>query len=182
MPSDMPEKEKRHLNRAASAAASSTFAHFIIIPAGNIKSIICIHNAEQFLRAPSCTQNVLTAACVPVLRRGPHRMYRRAGMGHRNNQSFVQVPFARFRRILQTVCVRYGICVILQEESYTSKACFALRALCRETARSSRFARSLSYFTASYSPSGTRRPPGHSPGPRRYSRRPGTGPCAYHRP
>ena len=43
-----------------------------------------------------------------------------AGMGHRNNQSFVQVPFARFRRILQTVCVRYGICVILQEESYTS--------------------------------------------------------------
>ena len=37
-------------------------------------------------------------------------------------------------------------------------------------------------FTASYSPSGTRPPPGHSPGPRRYSRRPGTGPCAYHRP
>ena len=50
-----------------------------------------------------------------------------AGMGHRNNQSFVQVPFARFRRILQTVCVRYGICVILQEESYTSKACFGSR-------------------------------------------------------
>ena len=45
----------------------------------------------------------------------------------KTNQSFVQVPFARFRRILQTVCVRYGIRVILQEESYTSKACFGSR-------------------------------------------------------
>ena len=45
----------------------------------------------------------------------------------KTNQSFVEVPFARFRRILQTVCVRYGIRVILQEESYTSKACFGNR-------------------------------------------------------
>ena len=45
----------------------------------------------------------------------------------KTNQSFVQVPFARFRRILQKVCVRYGIRVILQEESYTSKACFGNR-------------------------------------------------------
>ena len=48
-------------------------------------------------------------------------------LGRKTNQSFVQVPFARFRRILQTVCVRYGIRVILQEESYTSKACFGNR-------------------------------------------------------
>ena len=48
-------------------------------------------------------------------------------IGRRNNQSFVQVPFARFRRVLQTVCARYGIRVILQEESYTSKACFGSR-------------------------------------------------------
>ena len=48
-------------------------------------------------------------------------------LGKRNNQSFVQVPYARFRRILQTVCLRYGIRVILQEESYTSKACFGSR-------------------------------------------------------
>ena len=45
----------------------------------------------------------------------------------KTNQSFVQVPFARFRRILQTICVRYGIRIILQEESYTSKACFGNR-------------------------------------------------------
>ena len=48
-------------------------------------------------------------------------------LGRKTNQSFVQVPFARFRCILQTVCVRYGIRVILQEESYTSKACFGNR-------------------------------------------------------
>ena len=48
-------------------------------------------------------------------------------IGRRNNQSFVQVPFARFRRVLQTVCTQYGIRVILQEESYTSKACFGSR-------------------------------------------------------
>ena len=49
------------------------------------------------------------------------------GLGRKTNQSFVQVPFARFRRILKTVCVRYGIRAILQEESYTSKACFGNR-------------------------------------------------------
>ena len=48
-------------------------------------------------------------------------------LGHKNNQAFVQVPFARFRLVLQTVSVRYGIRVILQEESYTSRACFGSR-------------------------------------------------------
>ena len=45
----------------------------------------------------------------------------------KNNQAFVQVPFAKFRRVLKAVGVRYGIRVILQEESYTSKACFGNR-------------------------------------------------------
>ena len=45
----------------------------------------------------------------------------------RTNQSFVQVPFAKFRQVLKTVGARYGIRVILQEESYTSKACFGNR-------------------------------------------------------
>ena len=48
-------------------------------------------------------------------------------MGHVNNQAFVQVPFDRFRRILVAVSRQYGIRVILQEESYTSKACFGNR-------------------------------------------------------
>ena len=49
------------------------------------------------------------------------------GLGKTTNQAFVQVPFERFRHILRTVCVKYGIRVILQEESYTSKACFGSR-------------------------------------------------------
>ena len=45
-------------------------------------------------------------------------------LGHKNNQTFVQIPFHKFRRILKTVSYRYGIAVIEQEESYTSKASF----------------------------------------------------------
>ena len=45
----------------------------------------------------------------------------------KNNQAFVQVPFARFRLVLRTVSVQYGIRVILQEESYSSMACFGSR-------------------------------------------------------
>ena len=51
----------------------------------------------------------------------------RSRLGKKTNQAFVQVPFERFRRILQTVCVQYGIRVIMQEESYTSRACFGSR-------------------------------------------------------
>ena len=45
-------------------------------------------------------------------------------LGHKNNQAFVQIPFHKFRCILKTVSYRYGIVVIEQEESYTSKASF----------------------------------------------------------
>ena len=48
-------------------------------------------------------------------------------LGHKTNQEFVQIPYARFNGILQSVAVKYGIRVILQEESYTSKACFGTR-------------------------------------------------------
>jgi IS605 OrfB family transposase len=45
-------------------------------------------------------------------------------IGHVNNQNFVQIPFWRFRRILKSLCERYGIQYIQTEESYTSKASF----------------------------------------------------------
>lgn len=48
-------------------------------------------------------------------------------LGNKTNQAFVQLPFARFNEILAVVARRYGIRVIIQEESYTSKACFAAR-------------------------------------------------------
>ena len=44
--------------------------------------------------------------------------------GHVNNQNFVQLPIAKFIDILTIVCLKYGIEVIRQEESYTSKASF----------------------------------------------------------
>nr|WP_244422471.1 transposase [Ktedonobacter racemifer] len=45
-------------------------------------------------------------------------------MGHRNNQQFVQLPHARFIEQLTYKAHLVGVRVILQEESYTSKASF----------------------------------------------------------
>lgn len=44
--------------------------------------------------------------------------------GKRNNQNFVQIPHHKFIRMLEYKCKLVGINVILQEESYTSKASF----------------------------------------------------------
>jgi putative transposase len=43
-------------------------------------------------------------------------------MGKRNNQNFTQIPVFTFKRKLESLCERYGIEVVEQEESYTSKA------------------------------------------------------------
>ncbi|NLV93246.1 MAG: IS200/IS605 family element transposase accessory protein TnpB [Candidatus Riflebacteria bacterium] len=45
-------------------------------------------------------------------------------LGHLTNQNFVCIPMSRFLQILKTVALKYGIEVIEQEESYTSKASF----------------------------------------------------------
>ncbi|GHO79254.1 hypothetical protein KSD_70250 [Ktedonobacter sp. SOSP1-85] len=45
-------------------------------------------------------------------------------MGKRNNQQFVQIPFARFIDMLTYKAEMVGIGVILQEESHTSKCSF----------------------------------------------------------
>ena len=47
-----------------------------------------------------------------------------ADMGHKNNQTFVQIPHAQFIRLLKVTAAKYGIEVFEQEESYTSKASF----------------------------------------------------------
>lgn len=47
-----------------------------------------------------------------------------SNMGSVSNQNFVQIPFARFNRILQHTAAKYGIAVAEREESYTSKADF----------------------------------------------------------
>jgi len=47
-----------------------------------------------------------------------------AGMGRRNNHNFVQIPHARFIKMLTYKAELVGIRVEVQEESYTSKASF----------------------------------------------------------
>ena len=43
-------------------------------------------------------------------------------MGSRHNQNFTQIPIFTLKRKLQSLCERYGIECVEQEESYTSKA------------------------------------------------------------
>lgn len=47
-----------------------------------------------------------------------------AKLGHRGNQTFVNIPFGRLRDKLEYLCELNGIAFIKQEESYTSKASF----------------------------------------------------------
>lgn len=44
------------------------------------------------------------------------------GLNHETNQNFVSIPFTRFISIMGVVGAKYGIPVIVREESYTSKA------------------------------------------------------------
>lgn len=46
------------------------------------------------------------------------------GIGRRNNQNFVQIPFARLIQMIQYKAEETGIAVILTEESYTSGTSF----------------------------------------------------------
>lgn len=41
-----------------------------------------------------------------------------------NNQNFLNIPFGRFRKKIESLCNRYGINFKLQEESYTSLSSF----------------------------------------------------------
>ena len=45
-----------------------------------------------------------------------------SNMGKRNNQNFVNIPIFTLRAKLESLCGRYGLNYIEQEESYTSKA------------------------------------------------------------
>ena len=45
-------------------------------------------------------------------------------LGHKTNQSFVQVPTARLKERIKQLCERYGIEFVETEESYTSQASF----------------------------------------------------------
>ncbi len=48
-------------------------------------------------------------------------------LGKKNNQNFVQIPFAKITAAIENKCLREGIRFVKQEESYTSKASFLER-------------------------------------------------------
>ena len=47
-----------------------------------------------------------------------------SNIGRRNNQTFVNIPFGKLRDKLEYLCELNGITLVMQEESYTSKASF----------------------------------------------------------
>jgi len=49
---------------------------------------------------------------------------RNVNIGKKNNQNFVQIPYGDLRFKIQSLCERYGINYVEQEESYTSQADF----------------------------------------------------------
>ena len=49
---------------------------------------------------------------------------RKINLGSKTNQNFTQISFGKLRSQLKTLCKRYGMKYIEQEESYTSKASF----------------------------------------------------------
>jgi IS605 OrfB family transposase len=48
----------------------------------------------------------------------------KSNISKRSNQNFIQIPHSRFIRMIQYKCEKEGIRVLIQEESYTSKASF----------------------------------------------------------
>ena len=51
-------------------------------------------------------------------------MQKDSNIGRINNQNFVNIPFGKLKDKLSYLSQYYGICLIKQEESYTSKASF----------------------------------------------------------
>lgn len=61
---------------------------------------------------------VMKKNIIPVYRK------QESHIGRKNNQNFVQIPFARFIEMIQYKASECGIAVILTEESYTSGTSF----------------------------------------------------------
>ena len=52
------------------------------------------------------------------------KLQNETNLGKRNNQTFANIPFGKLQNKLTCLCEYYGIRLIKQEESYTSKASF----------------------------------------------------------
>lgn len=81
-----------------------------------------LHKASHFL------VNQLVSSEVNTLVIGKNNGWKQdINHGKKNNQNFVQIPFNMFISMLEYKCRLCGINVIIQEESYTSKASFINR-------------------------------------------------------
>lgn len=79
----------------------------------------CLNKAARYI-IDFCVQQGIGTVVVgynPTLKQ-------RVNMGTRNNQNFTQIPIFTLRAKLESLCARYGIKYVEQEESYTSKASF----------------------------------------------------------
>jgi putative transposase len=81
---------------------------------------------NHYLHAASKTISaLLVAEGIGTLVIGKNLLWKQeANMGTRTNQNFVQIPHARFIELLSYKAKLAGIAVVIQEESYTSKASF----------------------------------------------------------
>src|SRR5215471_4677615 len=81
---------------------------------------------NHYLHAASKTMiELLVAEGIGTLVIGKNLLWKQeVELGRVNNQHFVQIPHARFIAMLSYKAERAGIRVIVQEESYTSKASF----------------------------------------------------------
>lgn len=52
----------------------------------------------------------------------PYSRKQEISIGKQNNQSFVSIPFQKLRETIRMAANREGIPVVMQDESYTSKA------------------------------------------------------------
>lgn len=69
--------------------------------------------------------DILVSNRIGVLVVGRNQGWKQSvNIGKRNNQNFVQIPHARFFGMLKYKCELFGIKVLEQEESYTSKCSF----------------------------------------------------------
>lgn len=80
---------------------------------------------DYFHKASTMLVNHLVYHDVSTLVVGYNKEWKQdTSMNDRNNQNFVQVPFYKLLLMLQYKCRLAGINLVIQEESYTSKASF----------------------------------------------------------
>lgn len=86
------------------------------------KIIDYMHKASRFI------VNHLVSTNVNTLIIGYNEGWKQDTKMHKNDrQTFIQIPFLKFIQMISYKCQLVGIHVIMQEESYTSKASFMLQ-------------------------------------------------------